>query len=44
MTDRYLATGVETVLPFPHNELGKVRKNVLRHRLTSTQPLSTTDS
>ncbi|WP_275695730.1 hypothetical protein [Streptomyces noursei] len=44
MTDWYWPTRVETVPRLPRNELGKIRRNVLRDWLTGTRPLSTTDS
>ncbi|BAU82989.1 hypothetical protein SLA_2052 [Streptomyces laurentii] len=43
MTDWYWPTRVETVPRFPRNELGKVRKNVLRAWLTGARPLPATD-
>ncbi|MBD0711482.1 MULTISPECIES: AMP-binding protein [unclassified Streptomyces] len=42
MTDWYRPTRVETVAHLPRNELGKVRKNVLRAWLTGEQPLPDT--
>ncbi|MFJ9693273.1 AMP-binding protein [Kitasatospora sp. NPDC101183] len=39
MTDWYWPTRIETVPAFPLNELGKVRKNVLRDWLTGDQAL-----
>ncbi len=39
MTDWYWPTRVETVERFPRNELGKIRKNVLRAWLTGDRPL-----
>ncbi|MFF2119572.1 AMP-binding protein [Kitasatospora sp. NPDC058184] len=39
MTDWYWPTRVETVPRFPRNELGKVRKNILRAWLTGGRPL-----
>ncbi|MFI2613072.1 AMP-binding protein [Kitasatospora sp. NPDC018619] len=39
MTDWYWPTRIETVHRFPRNELGKVRKNVLRAWLTGEQDL-----
>ncbi|OKJ05623.1 AMP-binding protein [Kitasatospora sp. CB01950] len=43
MTDWYWPTRVETVARFPRNELGKIRKNVLRDWLTGARPLPDTD-
>ncbi|MFE4520013.1 AMP-binding protein [Kitasatospora sp. NPDC056783] len=43
MTDWYWPTRVETVRRLPRNELGKVRKNVLRAWLTGERPLPPTD-
>ncbi|MGW1176624.1 AMP-binding protein [Kitasatospora sp. NPDC002543] len=43
MTDWYWPTRVEAVPRFPRNELGKVRKNVLRAWLTGDGPLPEAD-
>ncbi|MEU8542145.1 AMP-binding protein [Streptomyces sp. NPDC048717] len=43
MTDWYWPTRVETVARFPRNELGKVRKNVLRAWLSGAGPLPVAD-
>ncbi|MET8539840.1 AMP-binding protein [Kitasatospora sp. NPDC004799] len=43
MTDWYWPTRVEVVPRFPRNELGKVRKNVLRDWLTGARPLPEAD-
>ncbi|MFF2744204.1 AMP-binding protein [Kitasatospora sp. NPDC058048] len=43
MTDWYWPTRVETVPRLPRNELGKVRKNLLREWLAGARPLPDTD-